>query len=265
VLTARPTAVLLDFYGTLARATNWISVDVVLAEHGVELDDELRSRYWNDGLDGIEHLEHSSNRDAYVAWQQQRILSMLSETDLHPGEYELVLQKLREGNEARVLEAYDEVPEVLASLRAEGLALGICSNWDWDLAEAVEEAGLTDAVDVIVSSAWAGARKPHPRIFEHTLAKVGVPPSEVVFVGDTWGPDVVGPRAAGMTPVYLRRDGHWPDETAPASLVAAASGGSSGERAEPASPGSPADEAIAIAADLRYLLADPLSTQGSTP
>ena len=134
-------AIFLDFYGTLARATEWVSVDVVLAEHGVELDDELRDRYWNDGLDGIEHLEHSQSRDHYVAWQRERILSMLSETDLHPGEYEEVLAKLRAGNEARRLEAYDEVRDVLTELRGRGLTLAICSNWDWDLAEAVDEAG----------------------------------------------------------------------------------------------------------------------------
>jgi putative hydrolase of the HAD superfamily len=238
-------AVLLDFYGTLARATHWTSVDVVLAEHGVELDDELRDRYWNDGLDGIEHLEHSASRDHYVAWQQDRILSMLSQTDLHPGEYEVVLGKLRAGNEARVLEAYEEAAEVLAVLRARGVALAICSNWDWDLAEAVEEAGLTDSVDVIVSSAWAGARKPHPRIFEHTLEKVGVRAAEVLFVGDTFGPDVVGPRAAGMTPVYLRREGHWPDDTAPTDL---------------------STEDVIVASDLRDLLelTDDRASQGST-
>jgi len=71
-----------------------------------------------------------------------------------------------------------------------------------------------------VSSAWAGARKPHPRIFEHTLTKLGVEPAACVFVGDTWGPDVAGPRAMGMTPLYLFRDGHWPDPTAPADLDA---------------------------------------------
>lgn len=235
-------AVLLDFYGTLARATEWTSVDVVLAEHGVELDDELRERYWNDGLDGIEHLEHSQSRDDYVAWQRERILSMLSETDLHPGEYDEVLAKLRAGNETRRLEAYDEVGSVLTELRARGLTLAICSNWDWDLAEAVDEAGLTDLVDVTVSSAWAGARKPHPRMFEHTLAKVGVAPASVLFVGDTWGPDVVGPRAAGMTPIYLRRDGHWPDDTAPADF---------------------ASDGVMMASDLRCLLR--ITGQGSTP
>lgn len=213
-------AVFLDFYGTLARATEWVSVDVVLAEHGVELADELRDRYWNDGLDGIEHFEHSRSRDHYVDWQRNRILAMLAETDLHPGEYEVVLEKLRLGNESRVLEAYDEAPGVLEALRTRGLALAICSNWDWDLAQAVDEAGLTDLVDVQVSSAWAGARKPHPRIFEHTLEKLGTEPRACVFVGDTWGPDVAGPRAMGMTPVYLCRDGHWPDPTAPHDIEA---------------------------------------------
>jgi len=233
-------AVLLDFYGTLARATRWVAVDEILAEHGVELADHVRQAYWNDGLDGIEHLEHSGSRDHYVAWQRERLLAMLSETDLHPGEYDEVLGKLRAGNEARVLEAYEETAEVLGSLRDRGATLAICSNWDWDLAEAVDEAGINELVDVVVSSAWAGARKPHPRIFHHTLDKVGADPEDVLFVGDTWGPDVVGPRAFGMTPVYLRRIGHWPDDTAPRDL----------------------DESVVVASDLRILLE--LVPEGST-
>lgn len=211
-------AVLLDFYGTLAHSTQWVAVDDVLAQHGVEMSDEIRRRFWQGELDGMEHLEHSRSRDHYVAWQQQRLLAMLAETDLHPGEYEIVRDKLRAGNEQRALEAYPEAVEVLGALRNRGLRLAICSNWDWDLAEAVEEAGLTDTVDVVVSSAWAGARKPHPRIFEHTLAKLSIEPEAVVFVGDTWGPDVIGPRAFGMRSVYLRREGHWPDDTAPGEL-----------------------------------------------
>ena len=212
-------AVLLDFYGTLARATQWVAVDVVLAEHGVELHEDTKNKWWNDGLDGVEHVEHSQSRNHYVEWQRQRLLAMLADTDLHPGEHELVMEKFRAGQETRVLEPYDEVVEVLAAARDAGMLLAICSNWDWDLAEAVDEAGLTDSVDVVVSSAWAGARKPHPRIFEHTLDKVGVAPEDVLFVGDTWAPDVVGPRQMGMTPLYLQRDGHWPDTTAPHDLT----------------------------------------------
>jgi putative hydrolase of the HAD superfamily len=208
-------AVLLDYYGTLAEATHWVSADDVLAEHGYELPPATRDRWFNDGIDGLEHPEHSRSRDHYVAWQRERILGMLSETDVHPGEYDVILQRLRDGAESRVLEAYPEVAEVLTELRRQGMRLAICSNWDWDLAEAVEEVGLSELVDVQVSSAWAGARKPHPRIFRQVLDKLGVEPADCAFVGDTWGPDVAGPRSMGMTALYLSRDGHWPDPTVP--------------------------------------------------
>jgi putative hydrolase of the HAD superfamily len=213
-------AVLLDFYGTLARATRWVSIDDVLAEHGYDrLPPDALSRWWNEGVDGVEHVEHSQTRDHYLAWQRERLLAMLAETDVHPGEYEDILEKLRAGAAQRVLEAYPEVPDVLEAIRAGGRRIAICSNWDWDLSEAVAEAGLSELVDVQVSSAWAGARKPHPRIFRTTLEKVDVPATEALFVGDSWGPDVEGPRAVAMTPVYLTRDGHWPDAGAPADLA----------------------------------------------
>jgi putative hydrolase of the HAD superfamily len=192
----------------------------VLAEHGYELPPGARDRWFNDGIDGIEHFEHSRSRDHYVAWQRERILGMLSETDVHPGEYEVILQKLRDGAQSRVLEAYPEARDVLTEIQERGLRLAICSNWDWDLAEAVDEIGLSDLVDVQVSSAWAGARKPNPRIFDHTLTKLGVEPVGCAFVGDTWGPDVAGPQSMGMTPLYLSREGHWPDPTAPEDMEA---------------------------------------------
>jgi putative hydrolase of the HAD superfamily len=224
-------AVLVDFYGTLARATTWVSADDVLTEHGYDLDVEHRAIYFADGLDGVEHDEHSQSRDHYVAWQRERTLAMLAASDVHPGEYEAIIEKLRAGAESRVLEPYDEVPSVLAELRARGLPIVICSNWDWDLREAVAESGLTDAIDAMVSSAWVGARKPHPRIYAAALAEVDAPAAEVLFVGDTWGPDVAGPLEAGLRPLYLRRDGHWPDGTAP-----------------------PTTDGVAVAADLRGIL-----------
>jgi putative hydrolase of the HAD superfamily len=208
-------ALLVDFYGTLARATTWVSADEVLDEHGYALDPEHRAIYFADGLDGVEHDEHSQSRDHYVAWQRARTLAMLAASDVHPDEYETIVEKLRAGTASRVLEAYPEVPAVLRAVRDRGIRIVICSNWDWDLREAVTESGLAHAVDAMVSSAWVGARKPHPRIFAAALAEAGVDPVEVLFVGDTWGPDVVGPIEAGFRPLYLRRDDHWPDSTAP--------------------------------------------------
>src|SRR5262245_3939333 len=141
--------------------------------------------WWSGDLDGIEHIEQSRSRERYVAWQQERLLGMLAEADVHPGEYEVILAKLHAGHASRRLEPYPEVAQVLATLRTRGLRLAVCSNWDWDLEPAVAEAGLADEFDVLVSSAWAGARKPNPRIFRHTLDKLGLVAGDVLFVGDT--------------------------------------------------------------------------------
>ena len=111
---------------------------------------------------------------------------------------------------------------MLATLRERGLRLAICSNWDWDLTEAIGEVGLDGAFDVVVSSAWAGARKPHPRIFDATLAQLDEPSSGCLFVGDTWIPDVEGPCTVGLRSAYLERDGHWPDPGAPVDATARA-------------------------------------------
>ena len=215
-MSSRFDAVVFDFYGTLGHATHWLSLDMVLAEHGYTIPEDVRRRWWFESEhDGMTHVEHSTDEDAYTRWQRDRILGMLAESDVHPGEYETIVDRLRGGKSTRVLEPYPESAAVLAELRTRGLRLAVCSNWDWDLAEAVDEVGLTGATDVLVSSAWVGARKPHPLIFERTLTEIDTDPERTLFVGDTWGPDVVGPRALGMTPLYLLRVAHWPDPTAP--------------------------------------------------
>jgi putative hydrolase of the HAD superfamily len=213
-------AVVLDFYGTLARATSAVGLDEILARHGHAIPPHLAETWWSGDLDGFEHVEQSASRERYVAWQQERLVAMLHEADIHPGEHDAILADLHDGRALRVLEAYDEVPSVLAELRRRGVNLGICSNWDWDLEPAIEEAGLDGCFDTVVSSAWAGARKPHPRIYRYLLERSGLDPADILFVGDTWGPDVEGPLAAGMTPAYLERHGHWADATLPPDSAA---------------------------------------------
>ncbi|MDQ4097670.1 MAG: HAD-IA family hydrolase, partial [Actinomycetota bacterium] len=105
------------------------------------------------------------------------------------------------------LEAYEEVPNVLAALRRQGVMVGVCSNWDWDLEGAMGHAGLENMADVVVTSARAGVRKPHPRIYHQALTMCGVRPSDTLFVGDSWGPDVEGPLATGLQPVHVWRKG----------------------------------------------------------
>jgi putative hydrolase of the HAD superfamily len=216
----RPRAILFDFYGTLAERDDAFepigaSIVAVLARFGYTAPHDLLWRYFNDGIDGIEHDEHSQSRDHYVAWQRARVAALLAECGVPDREHDSVADAFRAAGSTGRMAAFPEVVGVLDELRARGHQLVICSNWDWDLREAVEECGLLGHFDAIVSSAWVGARKPHPRIYEHSVALTGHEPHEILFVGDTWNCDVAGPAAFGMTPVYLRRGHREPDHTRP--------------------------------------------------
>jgi len=209
-------AVVFDFYNTLAESPesrpHW---EQILGELGYSVPAEVRDTWWNDGIDGTEHDEHSVSRDHYVAWQHMRVRNALGRCGVPDDVHDEVVTRMRAATPSGGMDAYDEVGDVLAELRARGLTLAICSNWDWDLHEALAAAGLTGVVDVVVSSAWVGARKPHPRIYAHTLAALEIDPEHVLFVGDTWSCDVDGPLAAGMQSIYLRRDHLGDDLTAP--------------------------------------------------
>ncbi len=200
--------VLFDFYGTLARAVVWGEThEEIFARRGLPGPGAVWGSQWVGGaVDGEEHVEHSASREAYVAWELERLRIRARACGVGDDELEPLVADLHRASKTYTLAAYDEVADVLAELRRRGLVLAVCSNWDWDLAQQVANVGLDTLVDEIVSSAHAGARKPHPRIFEHTLDRCRLEPPETLFVGDTWGPDVVGPLAAGIRPVHLFRD-----------------------------------------------------------
>jgi putative hydrolase of the HAD superfamily len=200
-------AVLFDFYGTLAHATTWgPSYEEVLAGHGVMLTDDVRRRWVSDAFDGLEHVEHSVDRDAYVAWEKSRLVEMVVGCGVGTDDAARLADDLWGAGKQWSLEAFPETVAVLDELRRRSIAVVVCSNWDWDLDRALESAGISAFVDVWVTSAQAGARKPHRRIYDETLrAAGGVGPDDVVFVGDSWHADVEGPLALGMPAVHVRR------------------------------------------------------------
>ncbi len=212
-------AVLLDFYGTLAHAATWGPTrQEIMAERGFEIPDDEALVKWTgafEAIDGKEHLEHSRSAEHYEAWERDRLRSFVVACGVGTDDAGPLVDDLYTATKAFRLEAYPEVPDVLRELRAKRLTVAVCSNWDWHLDRAMGQAGLTDLVDVAVTSARAGARKPHPRIFRHTLEACGaVDGRDVVFAGDSWGPDVEGPAAVGMRPVHVWRP-EWEGERDP--------------------------------------------------
>jgi putative hydrolase of the HAD superfamily len=213
-------AVVFDFYGTLAYAPDGAgTLAVVLEEHGYSLAHDLEHRWWND-IDGVDHREHSVSREHYMAWQEGRLRATLEASAVDDAQITPIITRVNERLGKQTMHAYGEAAEVMATLRARGIVVAICSNWSWELEEALARAGLDGCADVTLSSAWVGARKPHPRIYNHTIEVLGHDPSEMLFIGDNWNCDVAGPRAAGMRAMYLRRADAPTDPSAPATLDA---------------------------------------------
>lgn len=94
----------------------------------------------------------------------------------------------------------------LERLRAGGLRLGVVSNSDGRVEEALVGVGLRDCFDLVLDSALVGVEKPDPAIFRAALDALGVAPEEALYVGDLYDVDVVGARDAGMQAVLLVPD-----------------------------------------------------------
>jgi putative hydrolase of the HAD superfamily len=103
--------------------------------------------------------------------------------------------------------AFSDAAPALAELRWLGLRLVCVSNWDVSLPEVLERCGLGAALDGVVCSAAAGARKPDPRIFAAALGEARCEAGEALHVGDTPEEDVAGAEAAGIRALLLDRDG----------------------------------------------------------
>jgi FMN phosphatase YigB (HAD superfamily) len=72
-----------------------------------------------------------------------------------------------------------------------------------DVRRCLERVDLNGFFCSVITSVDAGARKPARQFFEYALARVGVDPAEVVFVGNQRDTDVLGAEAVGIQTIWL--------------------------------------------------------------
>lgn len=114
------------------------------------------------------------------------------------------------------LDAYPEVADTLAQLRASGLKLAILSNGTPRMPEtAVNRAGLTHWFDTVISVDEAGIFKPHPSVYRLAVDRLRLQPENLCFISaNAW--DAFSAKAFGMRVMWCNRVGQLPERT-PAS------------------------------------------------
>ncbi|CUS39353.1 Haloacid dehalogenase, subfamily IA [Candidatus Nitrospira nitrosa] len=102
---------------------------------------------------------------------------------------------------------FPETVSTLTRLKAQGLELGIISNFDSRIFGVLRGLGIAEAFDTVTISSLAQAAKPAPQIFHSALEKHAVDPEEALHIGDSLREDVEGGRKAGLHVALVNRDG----------------------------------------------------------
>ncbi|MCL4300587.1 MAG: HAD-IA family hydrolase [Anaerolineae bacterium] len=107
----------------------------------------------------------------------------------------------------------DSLP-ILETLKRRDVPLGVVSNYGTHLLDLLPKLNIFDYFDFIIVSAIVGVTKPRPRIFEMAIEEAGVPPSQILYVGDNPVDDVEGANRVGIDAVLINRPGREPNTAA---------------------------------------------------
>jgi 2-haloacid dehalogenase len=103
------------------------------------------------------------------------------------------------------LECFPEVPAMLARVKAAGLQTAILSNGSPQmLASAVAHARIERFFDLVLSVDEVGVYKPHPKVYQLAVDRLGLPPGAISFQSSN-GWDAYAASTYGMRVVWCNR------------------------------------------------------------
>ncbi|MEP7270107.1 MAG: HAD-IA family hydrolase [Acidobacteriota bacterium] len=212
----QPRMLFIDAAGTLIQPRDRVGeiYSRIAHETGIHLSpDELQHRFgrfiatqppmaFGPGLAG-DALLHSEQ-----AWWKalaRDVFGSASDSPKFDSLFERLFEHFREPGAWLV---FPDVVPTLNQLREQGLRLAVISNFDSRLDEILTGLSLDQHFDAIHFSTRVGYAKPDPRIFQYALTHHDLRAEEVWHVGDSLRDDVGGALDAGISPIWLDRQGH---------------------------------------------------------
>jgi putative hydrolase of the HAD superfamily len=109
------------------------------------------------------------------------------------------------------MDGYPDVLPTLKALREGGIPVGVLTDVPYGMPRAfverdIVQAGFTQYIDTLLTSAEVGLRKPEPDGYRALAKRLGVETTEMFYVGNE-PKDVTGANSAGAISVFVDRNG----------------------------------------------------------
>ena len=151
--------------------------------------------------------KHTTERKMEAWWLKfhQKLFQRLEVTDA--GAIKKIHQEISRHvyNNPKIHKLYPDTLRILPFLKEQGIKLGLITNAHTSMMQVIKIMGLDQYFDYIAISCVLGISKPDPKIFTLTAKKLGLPPKDILFVGDSYHTDVIGAYKAGCGTAIIDR------------------------------------------------------------
>lgn len=191
-----------------------------LSDHGYDLPAEAFSEFVRQKIERAQTAREGDDIERPARELVSAALAEFGYPSVRSDHLDRALRRMFAVSEDHWIPSDSALP-VLQMIHQKGYLTGMISNAsDGDnVRRLVKKIGADGYLEPILVSADIGVRKPAPAIFEALLSTWGVPPDQLVMIGDTLDADIVGAQRAGMHQVWLRSAADRPDNLAARSRI----------------------------------------------
>ncbi len=206
-------AILFDAAGTLIELREPVgeTYSRIASEHGVELaPDRIQDAFQRTWASAPPMVFPHAPPEQIPAREKQWWSEIVQSTFRSAGptsafsDFDAFFQTLFEAMGPPAWRAVEASSELLTELRARGFSTAIVSNFDRRLHNILERLALAPLLDTVVLASDVGSAKPAPAIFTHALARLALPSSHAVVVGNDPVCDLEGAQRAGLRAIDAR-------------------------------------------------------------
>lgn len=161
-----------------------------------------RFRYYSD----LQWVDYTKGKISLEQLRIYRILLTLESFGIMLSEDKAMQFQQNYNKSLNDLKLFSEVPKLFNELKISGLEVGLITNGPTaHQQDKIRQLRLTQFIreELIFISDQVGIAKPNPDIFHKASEKINIPAKNLLYVGDSWENDVVGPSTAGWNSVWF--------------------------------------------------------------